>query len=202
MTTATQHRYIVTDPVLLSGEPIIGGTRTPVRACAEKITSMLNKLIFIAFLASFTLAVPKATWADSTSDAKAAIQAAYNDQNRGYLKLDDKAALSHTAPDFIGGDGKQVLRKPMLIVGIQRLFLSIRKRHGHFERTTSIDKIEVNGSQATVLTKVRIRGVAFVDGNTNKPVVTDWGGGTTKDTWLKTKDGWLQKSYTKLSGTG
>ncbi len=79
MTTATQHRYIVTDPVLLSGEPIIGGTRTPVRVCAEKITSMLNKLIIIALFASFTLAVPKATWADSTSDAKAAIQAAYSD---------------------------------------------------------------------------------------------------------------------------
>jgi uncharacterized protein (DUF433 family) len=35
MTTATQHRYIVTDPAILSGEPIINGTRTPVRVIVE-----------------------------------------------------------------------------------------------------------------------------------------------------------------------
>jgi uncharacterized protein (DUF433 family) len=35
MTTATQHRYIVTDDEILGGEPIIRGTRTPVRAIVE-----------------------------------------------------------------------------------------------------------------------------------------------------------------------
>jgi uncharacterized protein (DUF433 family) len=35
MTTATQHCYIVTDDQILSGEPIIKGTRTPVRAIVE-----------------------------------------------------------------------------------------------------------------------------------------------------------------------
>jgi uncharacterized protein (DUF433 family) len=33
--TATAHRYIVRDPQILSGEPIISGTRTPVRAIVE-----------------------------------------------------------------------------------------------------------------------------------------------------------------------
>ncbi len=32
MTTATEHFYVVTDSEILSGEPIIKGTRTPVRA--------------------------------------------------------------------------------------------------------------------------------------------------------------------------
>ena len=32
---ATAHRYIVTDPHILGGEPIIVGTRTPVRAVVE-----------------------------------------------------------------------------------------------------------------------------------------------------------------------
>lgn len=32
---ATAHRYIVTDPRILRGEPIITGTRTPVRAIVE-----------------------------------------------------------------------------------------------------------------------------------------------------------------------
>ncbi len=35
MTTATEHLYIVTDDQILSGEPIIKDTRTPVRAVVE-----------------------------------------------------------------------------------------------------------------------------------------------------------------------
>lgn len=35
MIQATRHRYIITDPDILSGEPIIEGTRTPVRAIVE-----------------------------------------------------------------------------------------------------------------------------------------------------------------------
>jgi uncharacterized protein (DUF433 family) len=35
MTTATEHLYIVTDDNILSGEPIIKDTRTPVRAIVE-----------------------------------------------------------------------------------------------------------------------------------------------------------------------
>lgn len=35
MSTATEHYYIVTDDQILGGEPIIKGTRTPVRAIVE-----------------------------------------------------------------------------------------------------------------------------------------------------------------------
>lgn len=35
MMRATEHHYIVTDDQILSGEPIIKGTRTPVRAIVE-----------------------------------------------------------------------------------------------------------------------------------------------------------------------
>lgn len=35
MATATGHRYIVNDDQILGGEPIIVGTRTPVRAIVE-----------------------------------------------------------------------------------------------------------------------------------------------------------------------
>ena len=35
MTVATVHPYVVTDDQILSGEPIIRGTRTPVRAVVE-----------------------------------------------------------------------------------------------------------------------------------------------------------------------
>jgi len=53
MTTATKHLYIVTNEKILSGEPIIKGTRTPVRAIVElwrmgvdieEITSHLPRL--------------------------------------------------------------------------------------------------------------------------------------------------------------
>jgi len=35
MASLTQHRYIVQDDTILSGEPIVEGTRTPVRAVVE-----------------------------------------------------------------------------------------------------------------------------------------------------------------------
>ena len=35
MSQTTQHRYIVTDGHILGGEPILEGTRTPVRAVVE-----------------------------------------------------------------------------------------------------------------------------------------------------------------------
>ena len=35
MATQTKHPYIITDHAILSGEPIIEGTRTPVRAIVE-----------------------------------------------------------------------------------------------------------------------------------------------------------------------
>jgi uncharacterized protein (DUF433 family) len=35
MTLGTEHRYIVRDDAILSGEPIVIGTRTPVRAVVE-----------------------------------------------------------------------------------------------------------------------------------------------------------------------
>jgi len=35
MSVATEHAHVVTDPMILDGEPIIRGTRTPVRAVVE-----------------------------------------------------------------------------------------------------------------------------------------------------------------------
>ena len=35
MSTATEHLYVVTDDRILGGEPIVKGTRTPVRAVVE-----------------------------------------------------------------------------------------------------------------------------------------------------------------------
>ena len=35
MTTSTGHRYVVHNPAIVGGEPIIAGTRTPVRAIVE-----------------------------------------------------------------------------------------------------------------------------------------------------------------------
>jgi uncharacterized protein (DUF433 family) len=35
MTSATEHCYVITDDEILGGEPIVKGTRTPVRAVVE-----------------------------------------------------------------------------------------------------------------------------------------------------------------------
>ena len=35
MLTVTEHKYVVTDKKILGGEPVIKGTRTPIRAIVE-----------------------------------------------------------------------------------------------------------------------------------------------------------------------
>ncbi|HQU93299.1 MAG TPA: DUF433 domain-containing protein [Pyrinomonadaceae bacterium] len=35
MVTVTEHKYVVTDQRILGGEPVIKGTRTPIRAIVE-----------------------------------------------------------------------------------------------------------------------------------------------------------------------
>ena len=56
MTTATEHIYVVTDDQILSGEPIIKGTRTPVRAIVEIWREGVAPEEILEHLAHLTLA--------------------------------------------------------------------------------------------------------------------------------------------------
>lgn len=56
MATATEHLYIVTDEEILGGEPIIKGTRTPVRAIVELWRRPLAPEVIIEHLPHLTLA--------------------------------------------------------------------------------------------------------------------------------------------------
>lgn len=56
METVTQHPYIVRDDTILSGEPIIKGTRTPVRAIVENWRLGLSPEEIVVHLPHLTLA--------------------------------------------------------------------------------------------------------------------------------------------------
>jgi uncharacterized protein (DUF433 family) len=56
MTTATEHLYIVTDEQILGGEPIVKGTRTPVRAVVELWRTGVSPEEIIEHLPHLTLA--------------------------------------------------------------------------------------------------------------------------------------------------
>ncbi len=56
METATRHPYIVRDDTILSGEPIIKGTRTPVRAIVENWRLGLSPEEIVVHLPHLTLA--------------------------------------------------------------------------------------------------------------------------------------------------
>ncbi len=56
METATKHCYIIHNPVILSGEAIIKGTRTPVRAIVENWRLGLSPEEIVTRLAHLTLA--------------------------------------------------------------------------------------------------------------------------------------------------
>lgn len=56
MEATTKHCYIVCDPVILGGEPIIKGTRTPVRAVVENWRLGLSPEEIVIHLPHLTLA--------------------------------------------------------------------------------------------------------------------------------------------------
>lgn len=56
METTTKHLYVVCDPAILGGEPIIKGTRTPVRAVVENWRLGLSPEEIVVHLPHVTLA--------------------------------------------------------------------------------------------------------------------------------------------------
>ncbi|MDP2754211.1 MAG: DUF433 domain-containing protein [Nitrospirota bacterium] len=56
MTTVTEYRYIVRDEKILGGEPIIRGTRTPVRAVVENWRLGLSPEEIVIHMPHLTLA--------------------------------------------------------------------------------------------------------------------------------------------------
>lgn len=56
MNTATEHAYIVRDPEILYGEPVVRGTRTPVRAVVENWRLGLSPEEIVVHLPHLTLA--------------------------------------------------------------------------------------------------------------------------------------------------
>ncbi len=56
MSTATKHAYIVKDPSILYGEPVVKGTRTPVRAVVENWRLGLSPEEIVVHLPHLTLA--------------------------------------------------------------------------------------------------------------------------------------------------
>lgn len=56
METITKHYYIVSDPSILGGEPIIKGTRTPVSAIVENWRLGLSPEEIVVHLPHLTLA--------------------------------------------------------------------------------------------------------------------------------------------------
>jgi len=56
MKTVTEHAYIVKDPAILYGEPIVKGSRTPVRAIVENWRLGLSPEEIVIHLPHLTLA--------------------------------------------------------------------------------------------------------------------------------------------------
>ncbi|MDQ1640379.1 MAG: hypothetical protein QOF62_3718 [Pyrinomonadaceae bacterium] len=78
MTTATEHRYVITDDQILGGEPIIRGTRTPVRAIVELWRQGINAEEIESHLPHLTLAQvfdALSFYSDHTPEINAFIQA-------------------------------------------------------------------------------------------------------------------------------
>lgn len=158
---------------------------------------MLNRRFTSASLALCTLIAiaPAAIRADATSDAKAAIQAAYNNETAAMIKKDVKGIVAVYASDYveIEKDGKKSTLAE-LKQQMQQLFPSLR----NVKATQSVSKVTLKGSQATVLSRQHLE-ATFINPQTkkNQSLVAT---ANLEDLWVKSgKSTWLKKQSKVLT---
>jgi ketosteroid isomerase-like protein len=139
--------------------------------------------------------VTTAGTADVTSDARAAINAAYEKMNAAASRKDLKSLLAFYSKDYIATDpsgGKQTLSD------YRRTLEPIFQRARSIRATTTIQKLSVKSNRAVAVIKDRTR---IVLGHPRNPrMVTGFVvDATREDVWVKGPKGWLQQRAKVLS---
>jgi hypothetical protein len=118
---------------------------------------------------------------DATAVAKKAIQQAYDEQSKAWMRLDSKALVDvfkkRTTDDYVStADGKKIARKEIL----DGLAASMSRARKVYEYTIKIQSVKLNGNRADVATTGKIV-VDVVDDNSathrleiNQKVQSQW----------------------------
>jgi len=157
---------------------------------------MLNRRFTSASLALCTLIAiaPAAIRADATSDAKAAIQAAYNKETAAMIKKDFKGIMSVYASDYVQIDksGKKISLaelKPQL----QAMVAVVQ----NVKATQIVSKVTVNGNRATVLSKQHLEATVLIPEKKKQALIMN---ASVEVLWVKTgKSTWLKKQSKVLT---
>ncbi len=157
---------------------------------------MLNRRFTSASLALCTLLAiaPAAIRADATSDAKTAIQTAYNKETAAMNRKDLKGIIAAYSSDYVqiekGGKKSSLTElKPQL----QAMLATIQ----NVKAIQTISKMTIKGNQATILAKQHLD--ATILGPEKKKLALSMTGNV-EDIWVKTgKSTWLKKQSKVLS---
>jgi hypothetical protein len=147
---------------------------------------LIKRVGFIAAVLLLTLADASICKSDTVSEARKAIQAAYDKEAKAASKLDVKGMYAAHSPSFVflvGGT------KEPLHTRQERDEVNFR----HIKSTKTkyvIRKMTVKAKVATVLCAVHIN-VIFFHPDTHKPMSPDVIDATQQDTWVKSEKGWL-----------
>ncbi len=152
-----------------------------------------RNLFMVALLLAVVTFAPLAH-ADAASDARKAIQTAYDRENAAAARKDVNGMFANETSDFedITKEGRKVNLTEMraqlgrVMAGIQSI-----------KATTTIQKFSLKGQQAIVVAKghAEMTGVNPNNHSTVKAIIEN----TSEDLWVKTKRGWLQKRSKTLT---
>lgn len=158
---------------------------------------MIRKPLLIptAALCLLVLAAPMVR-ADAVSDARKAIQAAYNKMGDGFARKDASGAMASFSPDFVGTskDGQKVTAAQLRQM-LPNVFASVRS----LKAATTIQKFALKGGTATVTARGRTE-MSLVNPQTQQ-IVKVVGQEVSQDVWSKGAGGWRLKSSKTTSSS-
>lgn len=147
---------------------------------------LFRKVCFVAPILMLVLAGPSHSKPDEVSEARKAIQAAYDKAAAATSKRDIKGRYASHNPNFVYKYGQT---KEPLHMRIERDEVNFRNMKSVREKYL-IKKFQLKGNVATVVCAIHMN-VIFLDRDTNKPRPPDVIDATQQDTWVKGDKGWL-----------
>ncbi|MCW3051141.1 MAG: hypothetical protein JWN14_311 [Chthonomonadales bacterium] len=158
----------------------------------------LRKIGLIAASLITTLAVTTIGRTDEVSDARKAVQAAYDREAVAASKLDVEGMFASHSPGFVAIDSVEGHERKETLKFIKEKDSVFLQNFKSIRRKDTIRKFRLKGNVAIVDCAVHEITV-MINPDTNKPWPPESSDDINRDTWVKGKSGWLMTTSKALS---
>lgn len=139
------------------------------------------------------LALASAALADTTSDARKAIQGLYDTDNAAAKRKDVNALFAHTSSDFVAIDKSG---KKHTLAETKQMIPMLFSMMQDLKAESRVNTIKLSGSSATVTVDESMSAKMVNPQNQKSASVSMTQ--TSKDVWVKSAKGWMKKQSTSI----